>query len=71
MNRLVEEFYKAALFLIERIEKDGWRWRTNYLREHVGCTSDLKFSNTKSPEIMRELLRTHPDLEKYLGGKRK
>jgi hypothetical protein len=59
--KLVEAFYKAGLFMKERIERSGWRPSSNYLREHVRATG-LKFSNSRSPLILRAVLQSHPEL---------
>jgi hypothetical protein len=64
-QRLIDAFYKAALFLVERIQHDGWVWSSNYLREHVRCATGLKFSNSISPEILREL-RKYPNLRPWI-----
>jgi hypothetical protein len=52
--RVLRDVEQAALFLIERIETDGWKvWSWNYLREHARCKSGAKFTNTDSPELYR------------------
>jgi hypothetical protein len=61
-SREVTEFHRAAMFLLARIRNDGWKPSSNYLREHVRCASGLKFSNTRSPYILRALLAEHPEL---------
>ena len=66
--RYVRAFYKAALFLKERCEKDGWCFRANYLREHARA-SGLKFSNSDSPAILRALRRAHPELVPHVAIK--
>lgn len=65
-QRLVEAFYRATLFLLERIEKDHWRWSSNYLREHVRCATGLSFSNSDSPTILRALRTAHPDIAQWI-----
>lgn len=60
--QLVRAFYRAALFLKARIEHDGWGWSSNYLREHVRCAYGLKFTNSKSPEVLRAVMRQYPEL---------
>jgi len=66
---LIDAFYKAALFLIDRIKNHGWRWSSNYLREHVRCATGLKFTNSDSPHILRALMRDHPELRAYIDIK--
>ena len=66
---LIHAFYVAALFMKAKCKYEGWQPTSNYLREHVRCATGLKFSNSKSPEILRALLREHPDLEPYIGLK--
>jgi hypothetical protein len=65
-ERLVEAFYVAALYLKQRVEQDGWRWSSNYLREHVRCATKLHFTNSLSPEILREVVRRHPDMASWI-----
>lgn len=65
-QRLTNEFYRAALFLVDRVQHDGWVWSSNYLREHVRCATGLKFSNTISPEILRELRNRYPKLAAWI-----
>jgi hypothetical protein len=68
----VDAFYKSALFLIDRMKNDGWRWRSNYLREHAACAYGVTFSNSESPALLDALLRAHPELKPYIiRGKRK
>ena len=66
---LVHAFYVAALFMKAKCKYEGWQPSSNYLREHVRCATGLKFSNSRSPEILRALLREHPELEPYVGLK--
>jgi len=65
-THLVSAFYRAAMFLKARIEHDGWGWSSNYLREHVRCAYGLRFTNTESPQILRALMRAHPELNKLV-----
>jgi len=66
-ERLVIEFERAARFLIDKCENWGWKkFSSNYLREHVRCVTGLKFSNSKSPEILRALLQEHPELSEWI-----
>jgi hypothetical protein len=65
-EKLIKEFHRAAIFLISRIENDGWRWTSNYLREHVRATTNLKFTNSVSPEILRELRDRWPGLRRHI-----
>lgn len=67
----IEAFYKAALFMKERVENDGWHPRSNYLREHAACASGLAFSNSESPEILDALRSAHPELRPYIVVKRR
>ena len=63
---LVKAFYQAALFMKDRVDNHGWRPTSNYLREHVRATTGLRFSNTKSPDILRVILAEHPELRPYI-----
>ena len=65
-ERLEAAFYKAAIFLLERVRNDGWQWSSNYLREHVRCASGLKFTNSRSPEMLRKLRTAYPELKPYI-----
>jgi|SRR5262245_3948109 len=65
-DQLVRAFKTAALFLIDKVEREGWYWRSNYLREHVGCTTGLRFANERSPTILRLLAKRYPDLEPWI-----
>lgn len=65
-DRLLAAFYKAALFLKDRVENDGWRWSSNYLREHVRCASGLQFTNSVSPTMLRELRKAYPSLRPFI-----
>jgi hypothetical protein len=70
-QRLVVEFAKAATYLLHQMEHHGWRWSSTYLREHVRVTG-FKFPNSRSPEILRALVRANPHLRPYVVlGKRK
>jgi len=65
--RLLKAFYQAALFLRERVERDGWKWSSNYLREHARCaTPGVRFTNSESPKLLRALLRAHPELGPHI-----
>jgi hypothetical protein len=64
-DNLVELFHKAAMFLADKIENEGWKWRSNYLREHVGCAYGAEFTNTLSPYVLELMFRQYPDLRKY------
>lgn len=68
-RHLLQAFYKAALFMKAKCETEGWQPSSNYLREHVRCATGLQFTNSKSPEILRALLREHPELAPYIGLK--
>jgi hypothetical protein len=65
-REIFNAFKEAALFLLERVKKDGWTFRSNYLREHARCATGLKFTNTISPTILRRLRREIPELEPYI-----
>jgi hypothetical protein len=65
-DQLVRAFYTAALWLIDKVEREGWYWRSNYLREHVGCTTGLRFTNSRSPGILRLLGHRHPELKEWI-----
>lgn len=68
-DQLVRAFYTAALYLIDKVEREGWYWTSNYLREHVRATTGLRFTNTRSPEILRKLGRKHPELKAWIALK--
>ena len=63
LAKLVQAYYRAALFSIEHKERHGWRaLSSNYLREHVRCAFGLQFTNTDSPMILRAFRRAYPDI---------
>ena len=68
--KLMRAFYRAATFLKHRVDTEGWTWSSNYLREHVRCATGLQFTNSLSPQILRELRMQHPELIPYLDIKR-
>ena len=68
-EQLVRAFYTAALYLIDKVEREGWYWRSNYLREHVGVTTGLRFANQRSPGILRLLGRKYPELKGWIALK--
>jgi hypothetical protein len=65
-EQLVRAFHSAAIFLINRIQHDGWYWSTNYLREHVRTVTGLRFTNSRSPGILRMLVLQHPELKAWI-----
>lgn len=65
-QRLVEAFHTAAMFLKAKVESNGWQWSSNYLREHVRCSTGMKFSNSISPDILRALRQDYPELRPYI-----
>jgi hypothetical protein len=67
-DHLVDDFDRAAKFLRHKIEHDGWKWRSNYLREHAGCAFGAQFTNTVSPYILELLFRKVPMWRKYDEG---
>ena len=68
-DKIIEAFYQSALYLRERIERDGWEWSDNYLREHSRCAFHVHVTNTPSPAALEVLRQTHPDVVqfKYAG----
>jgi hypothetical protein len=42
-------------------------WSSNYLREHVRCATSIKFTNSLSPVVLREVIRQHPELAPYIS----
>lgn len=69
-RRLLRAFYDAALFMKSQCENNGWHPSSNYLREHVRCSTGLPFSNSESPQLLRALLREHPELRPMIEVKR-
>lgn len=65
-RKLVDAFYRAALFLKARVDEDGWKWSSNFLREYVRCSTRIGFTNTESPDFLREVRRQHPELRAYI-----
>jgi hypothetical protein len=66
--RVLRDVEQAALFLIEKIECDGWKvWSWNYLREHARCKSGARFTNSDSPELYRALRQRNPELAKRIA----
>jgi len=63
---LVRAFTEAAYFLREKCEHQGWHWSSNFLREYVRCTTNLRFANARSPTILRMVKDRHPDLSKWI-----
>jgi hypothetical protein len=69
--KLVKAFRNAALFLIDKIERGGWKkFSSNYLREHVRCRYGLEFGNEVSPLVLREVRKQCPQLAPYIDIKR-
>ena len=68
-EQLVRAFYTAALYLIDKVEREGWYWTSNYLREHARATTGLRFTNTRSPTILRKLGDKHPELKEWIALK--
>lgn len=68
-EQLVRAFYTAALYLIDKVEREGWYWTSNYLREHVRATTGLRFTNTRSPTILRKLASRFPELKEWIALK--
>jgi len=62
-ERLEEGFYKAALFLKDMMEKHGWVWTSNFLREYVRSAFGFEFGNSKSPRMLRKVRSSHPELK--------
>ncbi len=65
VDRLVEAFHQAGLFLLDKIESSGWKWRNNYMREHAGCAFGAEFTNTCSPQINELVFRKLPELRRH------
>jgi hypothetical protein len=65
-EQLVRAFYTAALYLIDKVEREGWYWTSNFLREYVRATTGLRFTNSRSPYILRLLGRKFPELEWWI-----
>lgn len=69
LGTLVDAFEKAADFLKDKCQYSGWTPSANYLREHVRCATGLKFTNSRSPQILRALLAKRPDLAEFVETK--
>ena len=70
--KLTKAYRNAALFLIDKIENDGWKkFSSNYLREHVRCRYGLGHGNELSPELLRAVRKQCPQLEQYISIKRR
>jgi len=65
-EELIQAFRNASIFLIGMIKAEGWVWSSNYLREHVRCATGLKFSNTISPVVLREVAKRYPAIAPYI-----
>jgi len=65
-EHLVRAFTEAAYFLRDRCEQSGWHWSSNFLREYVRCTTDLRFANARSPTILRMVRDRHPELRRWI-----
>lgn len=65
-DQLERAFYIAALFLKDKVEKHGWVWTSNLLREYVRSAFGFEFSNSKSPRMLRMVRRAHPELRPYI-----
>jgi hypothetical protein len=68
-DQLMRAFYSAAIFLIDRVEHGGWYWTSNYLREHVRAATGLRFTNSRSPDILRKMVKHHPELTPWVALK--
>ena len=68
--KLMKAFHVAALFLIDQVENHGWKkFSSNYLREHVRCRYGYKFTNSRSPDVLRMVRDAHPELRKWIDIK--
>lgn len=65
-EQLERAFTAAATFLKDRCEREGWQWTSNYLREHVRAAFGYRFSNTRSPAILRMVKQRHPELRQWI-----
>jgi len=66
-QRLVDAFYEATLFQIDQIKNHGWKkFSANFLREYARAKHAIPFSNSKSPQIMDEVLAQHPHLKDWI-----
>ena len=66
-DQLVEMFHKAATFQEERMRTGVWHWSDNFLREYARCAFNAKFTNTRSPDILKKLCQKYPQWKKYIG----
>ncbi len=67
-DRIFEAFYKAGMFLLERVRNDDWLWCNNYLREHARAAGGVQFTNTISPAMLKRLRDTFPSMRPYIDG---
>lgn len=65
-DQLVRAYYTAAIWLIDKVEREGAYWASNYLREHVRVFMGLRFTNSRSPKILRLLGHRHPELKEWI-----
>jgi hypothetical protein len=65
-EQLVRAYYTAAIWLIDKVEREGAYWVSNYLREHVRAFMGLRHTNSRSPRILRLLGHRHPELKEWI-----
>ncbi len=64
--QLYAAFHAEMVWLMRRIDQDGWVWTSNILRELVRSKHGLKFTNTISPDLLRMLRQRNPEMRKYI-----
>lgn len=65
-EQLVRAYYTAAIWLIDKVEREGAYWASNYLREHVRVFMGLRHTNSRSPKMLRLLAFRHPELKEWI-----
>jgi hypothetical protein len=65
-DQLVRAYYTATIWLIDKVEREGAYWASNYLREHVRVFTGIRFANERSPKILRLLGHRHPELKEWI-----
>ena len=68
LMQLVHAANVAASFLKDKCDHDGWQWSWNFVREYVRCSTGLRFTNSKSPQVYRALVHHYPQWKPYVAN---